>query len=291
MTIRLSSVFVIAAFASVPTPAEALPILSKAPCTVIASFPHTITVPGNYCLGADHVTDSGGGIAIASNDVSLDCKGHSITKSVRGPWYSAGIGAESNLENVTIQNCRIKDFGRGIVIGGRNIRVLNNSVDSAMRNGIASGGHSAQIIGNRITNTYNDDPVHSGGVSIAVFPYDLDVVTTGQVISNNVVVGAVDGFSETGIAVYGSSAPLITGNQLLDLRTAESMVVSAISLAEWGNTPTTGAVLGRNSVMARGSGIRAVNGAAALCTNNVAIGLQVGAFADCHASAGNVVIP
>ena len=205
-----------------PVRAQSLPLVRKTPCTLIASFPYTITTPGNYCLGASHTTDSGGGIEIASNDVHMDCKGHSITKSIRGPWYSSGIYAASNFDQVTIENCRIKDFGRGIVIGGRNLRILGNAVDGAMRDGISAGGHSVQIIGNRITNTHNEDPIHSGGVSISVFPHDLEVITTGQVISNNVIVGAVDGFSETGIAVYGSSAPLITGNQVLDLKPAQS---------------------------------------------------------------------
>jgi len=271
-------------------PALDLPLVRKQPCTVIASFPYTITAPGNYCLSADHVTDSGAGIAIASNDVKLDCKGHSITKSIRGPWYSTGIGSEFNLSNVTIQNCRIGDFGKGIAIGGRNIRVLNNSIDGAMRDGISSGGHSAHVIGNRVTNTYSDDPDHPGGVSISVFPYDVDVVTTGQVISNNVVVGAVDG-SDAGIAVYGSSAPLITGNQILELNPAGSMVISAIVLGARGNTSTTGAVVSRNSMMVRGPNVRAVNGVAALCANNVAIGLQADAFASCQAATGNTVIP
>lgn len=293
MTIRAGLVAAIGLFlAAAPTltaPAQELPLVRKQPCTVIASFPYTITAPGNYCLDADHVTDSGGGIAIASNDVSLDCKGHSITKSTRGPWYSVGVGADSNLVNVTIQNCRIKDFGRGLVVGGRNVRMINNWVDGAMREGIAAGGHSAQVIGNRITNTY-DDPGNPQA-SIAVYPYDFGVATSGQVIRDNIVVGAVGHSSYVGIAIYGASTPVVMRNQILDLGPPENVVATSIALNVWGSTATTGAVVTGNSLMSRSPGVQALNAAAVLCSNNVAIGLQEGAFASCQAGTGNISVP
>lgn len=285
MTIRWSSVLFLAAFAAIPTPAHALPILGKTPCIVIESFPHTITAPGNYCLDADHVTESGGGVEIASDDVNLDCKGHAITKSSRGPFYSAGVYTEFARTNVTIQNCRIKDFGRGVAFGGRNIRIINNWIDGAMQEGIAAGGHSAQVIGNRITNTY-DEPGRRQ-VSIAVYPYDYNVVTTGQVIRDNVVVGATDSFSYTGIAVHGASAPVIMRNQVLDLRPSEGSDAFAIVLVEG----TTGATVTGNVLMSRSPNVRALSGTATSCSNNVAIGLLENAFATCQTETGNVSIP
>jgi len=288
MMIRWSFLLVFAAVAPMPTPAQVLPIVRKTPCSVIASIPHTITSPGNYCLDADHLTESGGGIEIASNDVNLDCKGHAITKATRGPFYSAGIYTESARENVTIQNCRIKDFGRGVAFGGRNIRILDNWIDGAMQEGIAAGGHSAQVIGNRITNTY-DDP-GSRQVSIAVYPYDDNIVTRGQVIRDNVVVGATDSFSYTGIAVHGSTAPVIMRNQVLDLRPAEGSHAFAIVLVE-GTMPTTAATVKGNVLMSRSPNVKALSGVAASCSNNVAIGLSENAFATCQAGTGNVSIP
>ena len=95
-------------------PAAATPSFDN--CTAFLPQPgygRTIEDPGVYCLDHDLVVD-GDGIEIWSGDVTVDCKGFSITRSTFFE-YSIGIRAQDQ-RGVVVRNCDVRNFGRGMYL-------------------------------------------------------------------------------------------------------------------------------------------------------------------------------
>ena len=78
-------------------------------CTVIGSIPATIGSPGKYCMAADAMVDMTVGVAItiASDDVTLDCRDHTLSNAASAnDGSSIGIFA-SSVANIIVRNCRV----------------------------------------------------------------------------------------------------------------------------------------------------------------------------------------
>jgi hypothetical protein len=85
------------------------------PRTPISSAPYTISQPGSYYL-TTNLTSGEHGIIIATNGVTLDLMGFTITGD--GGRYDYGIfldGATNNLiEQVVVKNGIVRNFGNGL---------------------------------------------------------------------------------------------------------------------------------------------------------------------------------
>ena len=90
------------------------------------------------------------GLIIESNDVTLDCNGHTIS----GPGNSnIGIIANS-LNNITIKNCNIENFYHGISLDNvSNSNVIINNVKGTGRTDISMG------TGILLINSYNNQVI------------------------------------------------------------------------------------------------------------------------------------
>jgi hypothetical protein len=124
------------------------------PRTPIASAPFTIAQPGSYYLTTNLAVASGNAITIATNGVTLDLSGFTLSSTEVSPMGS-GIFLNSGVRNITISNGHIQGgvtnngsgvysgtgFGNGIEISYSgtpqvNVLVSRVSVSGCLNNGI-----------------------------------------------------------------------------------------------------------------------------------------------------------
>ena len=85
-------------------------------CTVLSTFPATISSPGVYCLESDPSLSisTGAAITINANNVTLDLNSHRLGALAAGTATQAiGIYA-LNHTNITIKNGIVRGFAVGI---------------------------------------------------------------------------------------------------------------------------------------------------------------------------------
>jgi parallel beta-helix repeat protein len=135
----------LAALHSRPAAAETLT------CTQINSLPTTISAPGHYCINAHFAAVfTTAAVNINSSNVVFDCNDHVITQA--GTAAVSGFYV-NNKSQVTIRNCVVVGFGRGIsyfeTLAGysKNNRVANNDVRKSKIVGIQMAG-SANVVEN-----------------------------------------------------------------------------------------------------------------------------------------------
>ena len=131
------------------------------PRTPISSAPFAITNPGSYYLTTNINVSSGNAITIATNGVTLDLNGFTISSTEASPT-GTGILLGSALTDITILNGHIKGrvtyssgnytgsgFANGIEESGSaplNVRVSGVSVSGCLGNGIALGSVNSTIV-------------------------------------------------------------------------------------------------------------------------------------------------
>jgi len=119
--------------------------------TPISSAPFTISVPGSYYLTTNLTVSAGDAITIATNGVSLDLNGFTITSTAPSAT-GYGILINTGLRNLTIMNGFIQGgvtnnggvytgsgFGSGIYGNPQNTRVSSVSVSGCLNYGIDLG--------------------------------------------------------------------------------------------------------------------------------------------------------
>jgi parallel beta-helix repeat protein len=138
-----------AAFAAAPAAADTLD------CTSVATLPAVISQPGHYCLNANaSQAFVQAAVTINASNVVFDCNDHTVTQT--GSAAVNGITV-NNRSQVTVRNCALANFGRGIVLfetvagSSRNNRVERNDVRRARLTGIQVGGSANVIERNRVS--------------------------------------------------------------------------------------------------------------------------------------------
>jgi hypothetical protein len=179
-----------------------------ASCTAIAAVPTTISAPGNYCLVQNYTVNQGAGaaISIASNDVSLDCDGHSIRNlSTFNNGSSTGIYAYGQ-NNITVKNCRITGgFTNGIDISQSNTiankayynTIENNYVAGPLLHGIRAYGSVIEVSNNRVYDIGGQ--LNNYAVGIRLGGSTAAGAFRMHIVRNNYVVGTRSPYS----AAYG----------------------------------------------------------------------------------------
>lgn len=285
---RISCLFALPVMLMIGVPAHAQETPASACATIINSVPYTITTPGTYCLRNDSVTPSFYGVQIQSSDVVLNCRWKTIQASVRERG-SDGISVAGTLENVTVKNCVVKDFDRGITVHGSNMQVLNSRVDNSITEGITAWGNNARVVNNRVTNTHNEPGQQAVGITL--LPASPEVAATGQEAINNVVAGVRDGYLLVGMMISGSTDPRIVNNHIVDVVPAEGSYAIGMWMTGWAQgAVTTGGQMINNTVTSRHPGLQAIWGQPALCRGNTTVGLTFG-FAGCLSGSDNIAIP
>jgi hypothetical protein len=261
---------------------------AASPCTQwITAVPVTITSPGYYCLKQNITTNLvGGAIGIESSDVTLDCRGRSIT---HGDPANDAFGITGSgfgpVHDVTVRSCKLVDFGTGILFGpgSDRIEIANNDVVKPKLDGIVLWGSNSRIVGNSVLSTHNTFYDYSRNITVTAF--EPGVRSTGNVISNNTIAGAFGNGTIWGIRVDMSDNALINNNQVIDLQPNEGGFAAAIV-----TDSATSRIL--NNVMMARTGTNYGNmGSAALCSRNLAVGLAVDGFEWCTQSINNTTQP
>jgi hypothetical protein len=157
--------------------------------TKITSLPYTINSPGFYYLGGNLTCDSGSGICINSNDVTLDLMGFRFSGNSGGDGiYTATSGF---FENVVVRNGSLRGWNKAIKTFGAQHRIINVGVQ-ANAGGIILSGFSHQVKGcTAINNT------------------DSGIQASNSTISNNHV--TISG-TEGNYGILGSG--IISGNEV-----------------------------------------------------------------------------
>lgn len=130
--------------------------------TNITSIPFTISSPDTYVLTGDLTNGTPTAITIQSDNVTLDCQGFSIT----GLYTNSTQGIFlSNSNNVTIENCIVREYGVNFFSsGGNNTIVRNNTFDNASQTGVQAcvsfSCFNWTVNNNTISNSFNNGWEH-----------------------------------------------------------------------------------------------------------------------------------
>jgi hypothetical protein len=105
------------------------------PRTVIGNLPRTISTPGAYVVTSNLSLATGNGISVTASDVTIDLNGFGLTGTADS---GHGIHVASGLENVTIQNGVLRNWGADGVHapGTDNVRIENLRVHGCTGDGI-----------------------------------------------------------------------------------------------------------------------------------------------------------
>jgi len=213
-------------------------------CTEITSLPATLSIQGNYCLKRDLST----AIASGTNNVTIDCNGFKVGGLGAGAGTRThGIYA-SDRSNITIRQCNIRGFYRGIYLIGTNSAghlIENNALNGNTYLGIRANGEGVTIRGNRIVDTGGTDD--AGGTYGGIL---LDG-PSGHIVDNDIAgaVSSVNGINVLkGIRVSGVRN-VVEDNRISDLVAAEGGLVTGIMIEGGGTEVPLQAVLRGNSVL------------------------------------------
>jgi hypothetical protein len=157
-------------------------------CTVIASLPAVLDVPGRYCLESDFTQSlNTTAIVVTADDVVVDCNGHRIRNTLNTNG-AAGISLYDRNDS-TVRNCVVDGFMQGINLStstegrGAGNLVEGNVIVNTRQVGIAMAGSHNLIVGNRITRmtgNYN-------GVVYGIQLVNFTSFSVGNVFRDNVI--------------------------------------------------------------------------------------------------------
>jgi len=186
---------------------------------VIDSCGEVITSPGLYVLENDLTGCTGSlagadgeGLSFAegtwaikfdhgSDNAILDCQGHTISGTATVGVRAVGV-SEAQINQITIQNCKISGFNNGIDMSGAvNSLASGNTVTGFQNYGIRIGGYGQSSPTN---NVLDSNSITSSGANTGIF---VMPESAGNSITGNTVAG-----STVGIQLEGSSDNTVTGN-------------------------------------------------------------------------------
>jgi parallel beta-helix repeat protein len=217
-------------------------------CTNVASLPTTISVAGHYCLNANFsAAFVASPVTINTSNVVLDCNDHTITQT--GTGAPNGITV-NNQSNVTVRNCAINGFGRGIafyetvVNTSRNNRIEHNDVRKSKVAGIQVGGSANLIEANRVSeNVGPPSPQTTYGILVN----SAGNAGVGNVIRNNIVTNIAPGNYNAiyGIYLLDVDNSVVQGNTISALFPPLDMSTYGI----WGGLNSLGTAAIKNTVL------------------------------------------
>jgi len=234
----------------------------------IDQLPATIDTQGSWCLDHDLSTAlaSGGAITIATNNVTIDCNGFKLGGLAAGESSQATGILAVDQHNITVRNCGVRGFHRGIALGGSGHLVQDNRLDQNLSVGIAVFGEGHHVQGNRVFDT--------GGTPAGAASYGI--TGSADMIDNTVdgVFAAAAVASVYGIATFEAGSE-VRGNRVRNLApqgggAAIGVLAGAAGITLRGNTLSLVAETAGHGIYATGTDT--------FCTDNVAIRFASGFF-------------
>ncbi len=195
-------------------------IAQATPAILITECPYTITESGNYALANNLPTYSGTCIIINADDATLNCQNRTIT----GSGYS-GFGIHLNsVENVTVKNCGVSIFSKGILVQDG----LNNTLSSNN----TSQNYDGIVIFESNNNTLNNNTSNESGVGSGIQIYKGNNNTLSNNTSNE--------NQGRGILIFSGN------NNILNDNTSNQNTASGIFITGTLAVPSSGNELNRN---------------------------------------------
>lgn len=112
------------------------PIFSVQSLPIVSSLSCGATVTTDTILTEDLLNCPGNGLVIGASGIILDCDGHTIS----GDGDASGTGIDIYLKSsVTVKNCTIRDFGRGIDLEFASYNTMINNTIHNMHYGYLAG--------------------------------------------------------------------------------------------------------------------------------------------------------
>jgi hypothetical protein len=185
-------------------------------CTNVTVLPTTISAAGHYCLNSNFTQAfAASPVTINASNVVLDCNDHTITNS--GTGVPNGITV-NNQSQVTIRNCNISTFGRGIalyetVVGAsRNNHVEHNDVRKSKVAGIQVGGSANLVEYNRISENVGGSGTYTYGILLN----GAGGIGVGNVVRNNIITNIAPSVyvRVTGIHILDVDNTLVANNTI-----------------------------------------------------------------------------
>jgi hypothetical protein len=166
-------------------------------CTgFVTTVPVTLSSQGTWCMRADLATSitSGAAITLGNHNITLDCNDFKLGGLGGGASTQAlGISA-TNRNNITVRNCNVRGFYRGIYIVGTSPTttgghvIEDNRVDNSTRTGMRIDGDGSMVQRNFVRDT--------GGSALGAA---FGINTLGDVdVRDNTVTGVVPGADGSG---------------------------------------------------------------------------------------------
>ena len=271
------SVAVLAFAIAVASPSPVHAAAAYDNCTgFVDTLPAVLTTQGTWCLRGDLVTSmaSGSAITIGTSNVTLDCNGFKLGGLAAGATSTArGVNAENRM-NLTVRDCGIRGFYRGINIGGGGGHLVeDNRLDFNLYVGIRVTGQNNLVRGNRVFET--------GGYPFAESAHSILAIFVEADVIDNIVDGVLpsNGFT-TAYGIFATSpSPVIRGNTVRGVDGGDFRYPVGIS----------GAVGGRGRI--EGNHVEGIGGGwgierGYLCIGNSVTGTNV-PYAECENSEGN----
>ena len=183
----------------------------------IDALPAVVSSQGMWCLRNDvnFAAGSGDAIRVLANNVTIDCNGFKVGGLSAGAGTAAVGIAAVERHNITVRNCSVRGFYRGIFLSGiegSGHLVEDNRLDGNTYNAIRVDGDGSMVRRNLATATGGStQTANAVGISVNGGVDVLGNLVSG--VSANPV-GAGDG---TGILAGGTPVGSIGGNRIVEL--------------------------------------------------------------------------
>ena len=253
--------------------------LAAAPCLAAESYdncagfidsvPATINTQGTWCLRGDLATPiaTGAAIEIATGNVTIDCNQFKLGGLAAGAGTTASGISALDRSNVTIRQCNVRGFMRGIYLresgsGAGGHVVEDNRLDGNTLQGVSVRGDGSVIRRNMVLNTGGsttalDATAIATWLDVDVIDNTVDRVTAlagsnndswgihtvsnsgGSIAGNRVRRVAKDGSGDArSIQNEAHGTIVLTGNHVIGDGSAGSLGIACIANSGWarGNT-------------------------------------------------------
>ena len=268
-------------------PAAAAP--SYDACTgTIASLPASITTQGTWCLKKDLSTAlaSGYAISVDTNNVTIDCNGFKLGGLAAGAaTQTQGIVSEDRA-NVTVRDCRVRGFLRGIWLSGSKggHLVEDTVVEGATHVGMIVEGSGSIVRRSRIVDTGGSTHACCQGMATGL-------QTTGMVdILDNTIAGVMPldagewgSSNPVGILLTGGDGSRIIGNRVSDVVGTGVAVATSIQLYQ-----TQRVDVSRNFLLGGGYGVMCESTKSLVYDNHISGGYTLATW-QCGGTGNQVV--
>lgn len=252
-------------------------------CTgFVTSVPTTITAQGVWCMRQDLSTSlsSGAAIAIAANNVTLDCNGFKLGGLSAGDASSAtGIHANGR-NNVTVRNCNIRGFLHGVHLtsdgdyyASAGHLVEDNRFDNNLYAGIWITGENNVVRRNRVFDT--------GGAPGRDASYGI--VADAELVGNTVRGVFATAANTYPSGIYAAGPGQVRDNLVSGLQVAGNGHATGIQAAGPYSRASGNHVIGAAQTLGYG-----IYGAGdTFCSDNTVARFATAAFHQCRDSGGN----